>query len=115
MKATTNSDAMTSLLRHLLQNAIQYTEQGTITLSCSEHGDMVRTSVTDTGQGIDRERQQHIFDMFREEGDNMKLNALGLNICKTIVKLLGGKIWLDTEYTEGTRFVFETPKYQEVQ
>ena len=113
MTTATNAEAMTSLLRHLLQNAIQYTEQGTITLSCTEHDGVVRSSVTDTGRGIDRERQQHIFDMFREEGDNLRLNALGLNICKTIVKLLHGRIWLDTEYTEGTRFVFDLPKYQE--
>ena len=39
---------------------------------------------------------------------------LGLPICKAIVKLLGGKIWLDTEYHEGSRFVFSIPKGGEV-
>ena len=108
----TNHEAMEALLKHLLTNAVQYTDQGVITLSCTEYGDMVRTSVTDTGKGIPPEIRDHVFDTFREMGENVKLNGLGLTICKSIVRLLGGKIWLDTSYTEGTRFVFDIPKPQ---
>lgn len=106
----TNHEAVEALLRHLLENAIQYTDKGVITLACSEYGDMVRTSVTDTGQGVPPELREHIFDTFRDMGPNMKLNGLGLPICRAIVKLLGGKIWLDTDYHEGSRFIFELPK-----
>ena len=105
----TNQEAIETILRHLLENAVQYTDQGAITLSVSEYGDMVRTSVTDTGKGILPQHRNHIFDAFREIGDNMKLNGLGLPICQAIVKLLGGNIWLDTDYTEGSRFVFDIP------
>ena len=108
----TNLEAMETLLKHLLQNAIQYTDEGVITLSSTEYGDMVRTSVTDTGKGIPEERKAHVFDTFREMGENVKLQGLGLTICQAIVKLLHGRIWLDDEYTEGTRFVFEFPKIQ---
>ena len=106
----TNEEAINALLRHLLDNAVQYTEQGVITLSCTEYGNMVRTSVTDTGKGISEEQRAHIFDTFREMGDRRKLQGLGLTICQAIVKLLGGKIWLDESYTEGTRFIFDIPK-----
>ena len=106
----TNYEAVEALLRHLLDNAIQYTDQGVITLSITEYGDMVRTSVTDTGRGIPPERREHVFDTFRELGENVKLNGLGMPICKAIVKLLGGKIWLDPDYTEGSRFIFDLPK-----
>ena len=106
----TNYEAIEALLRHLLDNAIQYTDQGVITLSITEYGDMVRTSVTDTGRGIPPERREHVFDTFRELGENVKLNGLGMPICKAIVKLLGGKIWLDPDYTEGSRFIFDLPK-----
>ena len=106
----TNYEAVEALLRHLLDNAIQYTDQGVITLSITEYGDMVRTSVTDTGRGIPPERREHVFDTFRELGENVKLNGLGMSICKAIVKLLGGKIWLDPDYTEGSRFIFDLPK-----
>ena len=105
----TNQEALETLLRHLLENAVQYTEKGVITVACTEYGDMVRTSVTDTGKGIEPERRDHIFDSFREMGENVKLVGLGLSVCKVIAKLLGGDIWYDTNYHEGTRFIFEIP------
>ena len=107
---STNHEAVMALLRHMLENAVQYTDKGVITMACMEYGDMVRISVTDTGCGVPPEQREHIFDTFRDMGPNMKLNGLGLPICKAIVKLLGGKIWLDPDYTEGSRFIFELPK-----
>jgi signal transduction histidine kinase len=105
----TNHEAIEALLRHLLENAVQYTDQGVITVACSEYSDKVRISVTDTGHGIPTEQREHVFDTFRELGDNVKLRGLGLPICKAIVKLLGGEIWLDADYHEGSRFIFELP------
>lgn len=110
----TNHEAIEALLRHLLENAVQYTDQGVITVACSEYGDLVKISVTDTGHGIPPEQREHVFDTFRELGDNVKLRGLGLPICKAIVKLLGGKIWLDADYHEGSRFIFELPSLQAV-
>ena len=110
----TNHEAIEALLRHLLENAVQYTDQGVITVACSEYGDKVNISVTDTGHGIPPEQREHVFDTFRELGDNVKLRGLGLPICKAIVKLLGGKIWLDADYHEGSRFIFELPSQQAV-
>ena len=110
LAVSTNHEAIEALLRHLLDNAVKFTDQGVITVACSEYGDMVHVSVTDTGRGVPSEQREHVFDTFRELGDNVKLRGLGLSICKAIVKLLGGKIWLDTEYHEGTRFVFSIPK-----
>jgi len=108
----TNQEGVQTLLKHLLMNAIQHTDHGVITLSCSENGDMVRTSVTDTGSGVPEDRKDHVFDTFREMGDNVKLNGLGLTICQAVIKLLHGRIWLDRDYTEGSRFVFEIPSKQ---
>ena len=88
---------------------MQYTDKGVITLAITEYENCVRTSITDTGRGIPPERREHVFETFRELGDNQKLQGLGLSICKAIVKLLGGKIWLDETYTEGTRFIFDLP------
>ena len=110
----TNHEAIEALLRHLLENAVQYTDQGVITVACSEYGDKVNIRVTDTGHGIPPEQREHVFDTFRELGDNVKLRGLGLPICKAIVKLLGGKIWLDADYHEGSRFIFELPSQQAV-
>ena len=109
-KIHTNYEAVEALLKHLIENAIQYTDHGVITVACNEYEDKVRTSVTDTGKGISPERRDHVFDTFREMGDNQKLQGLGLSICQSIVKLLGGRIWLDESYLGGSRFVFELPK-----
>jgi signal transduction histidine kinase len=106
----TNQEAVEALLRHLIENAIQFTDQGVITVATTEYENTLRTSVTDTGRGIPAERRSHVFDTFREMGDNQKLQGLGLSICQAIVKLLGGRIWLDENYTEGSRFIFELPK-----
>ena len=105
----TNEEAIKTLLNHLIHNAVHFTEKGVITVACTEYGDNVRISVTDTGKGIPPEHRAHVFDTFREMGDNQKLQGLGLSICRAVVKLLGGKIWLDESHTEGTRFIFEIP------
>lgn len=104
-----NQEALESLLKHLLDNAIEHTDKGVITMAVSEYEGKIRTSITDTGSGISPELKDHLFDTFRDMGGNMKLNGLGLPICKAIVDLLGGKIWIDTDYKEGTRFIFEVP------
>jgi signal transduction histidine kinase len=114
LAVATNYEAIEALLQHLLDNAVKFTDKGVITVACSEYGDMVRISVTDTGKGVPPEQRDHVFDTFRELGENVKLRGLGLPICKAIVKLLGGKIWLDTEYHEGSRFIFDIPKGGEV-
>ena len=59
---------------------------------------------------ISPERRPHVFDTFREMGENQKLQGLGLSICQSVTTLLGGKIWLDESYTQGSKFVFELPK-----
>ena len=106
----TNLEAMQSLLKHLIGNAVQFTDKGVITVGCTEYGENIRISVTDTGRGIPPERREHVFETFREIGDNQQLQGLGLAICQAIIKLLGGKIWLDDDYTNGSRFIFEVPK-----
>ena len=106
----TNEEAVKALLSHLIHNALQFTDKGVITVRCSDFENNVRVSVTDTGKGISEERRAHVFDTFREMGDNQKLQGMGLSICRAIVKLLGGKIWLDESYTDGSRFVFDIPR-----
>lgn len=109
VKCSTNGAAVETLLRHLLDNAVRYTKQGTITLGCQLQGDHVVVSVTDTGVGIPKEQQAHVFDMFTTISDEAQLNGMGLSICQSIVRLLKGRIWLDTTYDQGTRFVVELP------
>ena len=109
-QVNTNEEAVRTLLNHLIQNAIQFTDSGVITVALTEYENKVRCSVTDTGVGIPPEMRGHVFETFREMGNNQKWQGLGLSICKAAVKLLGGKIWLDESHTDGSRFIFELPR-----
>ena len=106
----TNLEAMEHLLKHLLENAIQNTDHGTITLGCDEKENMIHVSVTDTGYGISANRRMGIVELLDKDEADASTSSMGLAICKAIVKHLGGRIWLDTDYLAGARFVFEVPK-----
>ena len=69
----------------------------------------LQIAMEDTGDGVPKERENHVFDLFTETSYNVKTTGMGLSICQAILKLLDGRIWLDREYTKGARFVFELP------
>ncbi|MBQ9631797.1 MAG: DegV family EDD domain-containing protein, partial [Lachnospiraceae bacterium] len=102
------------ILINILNNAIKYTEEGSVTLSVrcrAQGGDIVLVSfsVTDTGTGIKKENIPHLFSAFErvEEERNRFIEGtgLGLSIVKQLVDLMGGTIAVDSIYTKGTTFV----------
>ncbi len=104
----TDVKRVVQVLVNLLANAEKNTEQGTITLGCSTTANpgMITFSVTDTGIGIPADKAEEIFKSFTKL-DNFKQGlGLGLHICRIIADLLGGRIYLDTTYKDGSRFVF---------
>ena len=66
-------------------------------------------TVTDTGCGIAPEKQGQIFNRFEKLNENAQGSGLGLSICQLIVERFGGKIWIDPEYKNGSRFQFTHP------
>ena len=99
------------LLLNILSNAVKFTEEGEINLDykVAPNPGQVIISVTDTGCGIPLDKQQVIFNRF-EKVDNFKQGAgLGLSICMAISEHLGGKLYVDSSYTQGARFVFVLP------
>ena len=93
---------------NLLTNAEKNTADGSITLSCSfdENSGLLTFSVTDTGIGIPKESRTEIFERFKKLDRYKQGSGLGLNICQMIAERLGGKIFLDDNYTGGARFFF---------
>ncbi len=106
------------VLTNLLNNAYKFTDQGTITIKSKiiENGlsdkELV-LSVKDTGIGITKEQQRHIFEEFSQGDDNTEKKfggfGLGLAITKKIIKLLDGTITLESEPNIGSEFTFCIP------
>jgi signal transduction histidine kinase len=53
--------------------------------------------------------QANIFQRFEKLNENAQGSGLGLSICQLIIEHIGGQIWIDSEYTEGSRFCFTHP------
>lgn len=66
-------------------------------------------SVTDTGCGIPDDKQELVFNRFVKLNEFVQGTGLGLSICKLTIQQMGGDIWIDRNYKNGTRFVFSHP------
>ena len=107
----TDAQRLTQVLINLMTNANKFTDKGSITLAydVQEENNLVLFSVTDTGCGIPIENQGKVFNRFEKLNEFKQGTGLGLAICKQIALVFGGDIWVDPEYTGGSRFVFAHP------
>ncbi|MCL1889881.1 MAG: ATP-binding protein, partial [Desulfovibrionaceae bacterium] len=107
---------LTQIITNLLSNAVKFTsEEGKISLSVAlegeEHGFCeLRFTVADSGIGISALQQERLFSPFEqaESGTSRKYGGtgLGLVISKHIINLMGGRIWVESEIGQGSRFIF---------
>ncbi len=106
-----NQEALEKILRHLLDNAIKFTEEGSVELNVRDlpANGGIQFRVTDTGPGISKEHREKIFDFFYKADNFKKGFGLGLAACKKATSLLGGTLRLDEYYTTGARFVLTLP------
>ena len=105
MPIETDDSRLQQVLINLLINATKFTPQGSIVLKLEkETDDTVLFTVTDTGCGIPKDKQANIFQRFEKLNENAQGSGLGLSICQLIIEHIGGQIWIDSEYAEGSRF-----------
>lgn len=102
------------VMTNLIQNTLKFTEEGEIEISYHlENVGFATIFVRDTGIGIQQEKQELIFDRFRQIQENMRRDkggtGLGLYISKTLVNLMGGEIWVESEPGKGSKFCFTMP------
>jgi len=107
------------ILTNLIENAIKFTPaKGEITLRSeidNQDPDFLRIAVADSGCGISPEGTKKIFDRLFQETETIDSNrqglGLGLYICKELVNLHGGKIWVESDLGKGSTFYFTLPLF----
>ena len=106
---TTNENMLRRIITSLLENAVKYTEKGTITMRASHQDNRFILEVEDTGCGIPKEEAENIFGRFVKLNSFKEGIGLGLPLCRKLAEQLDGSVELDTNYTEGARFIVMLP------
>lgn len=109
-----NSYRLKEVLANLLDNALKYTESGSVTLGAERVDGRIRFYIVDTGMGIKKSDQKHIFERFwRSEDYQTRTHSgtgLGLYLTKRIVERLKGKITFSSQLGKGTTFTVTIPE-----
>ncbi len=107
---------LNQILVNLISNAIKFTHSGRVEFGYEIIKNDIQFFVRDTGIGISNEYQEKIFDRFIQVDSSLSRGyegaGLGLAICKGLVELLGGKIWLQSMKNVGSTFYFTIPFLQ---
>jgi signal transduction histidine kinase len=108
----TDPHRVQQILINLLTNACKHTTEGEIRLTSSltQNPGYVTYAIEDTGSGIPPEQADTIFERFTKLNDFVQGMGLGLSICRDIAQRMNARVYLDTTYTGGARFVLELPR-----
>jgi signal transduction histidine kinase len=109
----TDPDALTKIVTNLLSNAFKFTKEGEVNLDIAASGKEWTIRVADTGIGIPEEKQETIFESFRQVDNSTRRayggTGLGLSIVKQLTNLLNGQIVVQSQVGVGTTFVVTLP------
>ncbi len=113
-----DKDRLAQILTNLISNAVKFSPaNGEVVVSTVKLDDMVRFSVTDSGEGISKENQRKLFKLFQQvdssDSRQKEGTGLGLAICKALVEQHGGAIGVESEVGKGATFWFALPIQEE--
>ena len=104
-------DHLREISNNLIENAIKYTPKGDVVVDVTGNDGHVVLSISDTGIGIPREDQAHLFQKFYrvDNSDTRQIGGtgLGLYLCRRLAETMGGRIWVESEYKKGSTFFVE--------
>ena len=107
-------DSIERIILNLLSNAIKFTPQGgKINVNINDRGETVQITIKDSGIGIPKDKQNMIFDRFRQVEKSLTRNhegsGIGLSLVKSLVEMHEGKVSVQSEYGAGTALIIELP------
>ncbi|MGZ6005482.1 MAG: sensor histidine kinase [Candidatus Saccharimonadales bacterium] len=107
-------DRLREVLTNLFDNAVKYTDAGTVSIGLTGNESVVQCYVRDTGPGIPPEDIPHLFQKFyRVDNSSTRTiggTGLGLFICRKIIELYNGRIWAESKLGEGSTFYINLPR-----
>lgn len=107
-------DRMREVITNIFDNAVKYTETGKISIGLTGDDNIVQFYVRDTGPGIPAEDVPHLFQKFYRVDNSATRTVggtgLGLFICRKIVELYQGRIWVESKLDEGSTFFINLPR-----
>jgi PAS domain S-box-containing protein len=112
--AQVDNDHLREIIANLTENAIKYTLKGDVVIDVTGDTEHIVISVTDSGIGIPTEDIPHLFQKFYrvDNSDTREIGGtgLGLYLCRRLAEIMGGRIWVESEYKKGSTFYFELPR-----
>jgi signal transduction histidine kinase len=115
--AYADKDNIIQVFTNLIGNAFKFCEKGYIQIGVADKPEQVECYVYDTGRGVSQDDLPKAFGKFQQfnrmDGPGEKGTGLGLSISKNIVELHKGKIWVESQLSAWTRFIFTLPKHNQ--
>jgi PAS domain S-box-containing protein len=112
-KVLADEGKLRHILNHVVDNALKFTDQGTVKVESSIVEGKARFSVSDTGIGIEPSESELVFDHFYQSETELSKKrgglGLGLSVSRSFVEAMGGKIWFESNGDTGTVVHFEVP------
>lgn len=105
-----DAQLLQAVVTNVLDNALKFTAEGSVSISSSTVGDSVVLSIADTGPGIPALEAEHVFERFVKLDSFVSGTGLGLSVCREIVNRHHGTIVIDIHYTQGCKVDITLPR-----
>lgn len=112
--ANVDNDHLREIVSNLVENAIKYTPAGDVIIDTKGDDEHITISIKDSGIGIPREDIPHLFQKFYRVDNSQTREiggtGLGLYLCRRLAEVMGGRIWVESEFGKGSTFFVEIPR-----